>query len=339
MRKFFVLALVLVFALMAVSMVAAQDELGSENNPIQVYFVPSVEAQVIVEGGEVMANALNEATGLHFRVFVPTSYAAAIEAMCAAPESSMGFIPAAGYVIASNRCGVEVELAAVRRGWEVYWTQYVVRRDSDIQVFGDLNGRTWAYPDAGSTSGFVLPSVELADAGITVGEQVEAGGHTQAILAVLNGEADFATTFFSPPVMAGAPWNIGDSPEPYDLNFDETFVGEDGELYVGDIMILDARRNVRETAPDVIEQLKILRLSAPIPNDTMSFSPDFPEDLRAQVTQAIVDFSETDAWRDSIGNEDFYGWTSVVPIDDATYNIIRLAFAMGGLTEEDIFGG
>ncbi len=339
MRKFFVLALVVVFALTAVSMVAAQDDLGSEENPIQVYFVPSVEAQVIVEGGEVMADALNEATGLNFEVFVPTSYAAAIEAMCAAPESSMGFIPAAGYVIANNRCGVEVELAAVRRGWQVYWTQYVVRRDSDIQVFGDLEGRTWAYPDAGSTSGFVLPSVELADAGITPGEQVEAGGHTQAILAVLNGEADFATTFFSPPAMVGAPWNIGDSPEPYDLTIDESYVGEDGELYVGDIMILDARRNVRETAPDVIDQLKVLRLSAPIPNDTMSFSPDFPEELRAQVTQAIVEFSQTETWNESIGNEDFYGWTSVVPIDDSTYDIIRLAFELGGLSEEDVFGG
>jgi hypothetical protein len=38
------------------------------------------------------------------------------------------------------------------------------------------------------------------------------------------------------------------SPEPYDLTVDDTYVGEDGELYVGDIIILDARRNARETA-------------------------------------------------------------------------------------------
>ena len=35
------------------------------------------------------------------------------------------------------------------------------------------------------------------EAGIEVGEIVEAGGHPQAVLAVYNGEVDFATTFFS----------------------------------------------------------------------------------------------------------------------------------------------
>src|SRR5690606_40430306 len=126
-----VVALVVMAALTSFA-VAAQDELGSEGTPIQVYFVPSVEAGVITTGGEVMAQALEEATGLHFEVFVPTSYAATIEAMCAAPDASMGFIPAAGYVLANERCGVDVAAAAVRNGWNVYWTEYIVRRDSDI---------------------------------------------------------------------------------------------------------------------------------------------------------------------------------------------------------------
>ncbi len=61
-------------------------ELGSVEKPIQVLFVLSVDAGVIVSGGEVMANALKQATGLNFEVSVPTSYAATIEAMCAAPK-------------------------------------------------------------------------------------------------------------------------------------------------------------------------------------------------------------------------------------------------------------
>ncbi len=35
--------------------------------------------------------------------------------------------------------------------------------------------------------------------------------------------------------------------------------------------------------PDVVQKVKILALSPAIPNDTLSFSPDFPEDLRAQI--------------------------------------------------------
>lgn len=340
MRKLSILAVLgLVLGVFALPGALAQDALGSEGNPIQVYFVPSVEAQTITTGGEVMAAALEEATGLNFEVFVPTSYAATVEAMCAAPGSSMGFIPAAGYVIANERCGVEVTAAAVRRGWNVYWTAYIVRRDSDIYTFGDLAGRSWAFPDSGSTSGYIVPAVELNEAGIEPGEQVEAGGHNQVVQAVYSGEAEFGTTFFSPAAVPGAPWSIGDNPEPYDLTVDESRIDEEGNLYVGDIRILDARANIRETAPDVVDQVRILRLSEPIPNDTLSFGPDFPDDLQQQILDALYAFAETEGWAQSIGSEDFYGWSGLAPITDADYDPVRAQFEFLGLTEEDVFGG
>jgi phosphonate transport system substrate-binding protein len=259
--------------------------------------------------------------------------------MCAAPDRSIGFIPAAGYVIASNRCGVQVSAAAVRRGWNVYWSAYIVRRDSDIYTYGDLEGRSWAYPDAGSTSGFIVPSVELQAAGITPGEHVEAGGHNQVVQAVYSGEAEFGTTFYSPPLVPGAPWRLGDNPEPYDLSFDESRLDEEGNLFVGDIRILDARANIRDTAPDVVDQVRILRLSDPIPNDTLSFGPDFPEDVKTQILDALYAFAQTEEWATSIGSEDFYGWSGLAPITDADYDPVRLQFEILGLTEEDIFGG
>ena len=337
MKKLFVLVMVMMLVVLGVSSVAAQD-LGSADNPIQVYFVPSVEAQTLVEGGEVLRQALTEATGLEFEVSVPTSYAATIEAMCASPENSMGFIPAAGYVIGNNRCGIQVSAAAVRYGWPVYWAQYLVARDSDIYVLGDLEGKSWAYPDAGSTSGFIVPSVELGAAGIEPGERVEAGGHNQAVLAVYNGEVDFATSFYSPPVMPGAAWDFGDLPEPYDLTVDEAYINDEGRLYVGDIRIMDSRSSVRETAPDIVDKVRILRISAPIPNDTMSFGPDFPEDLRTQILDALVAFSETDAWATSaLGSEDGYSWSTLTPVEDSLFDSVRLQFQILGLTEEDIF--
>src|SRR5687768_7888052 len=104
----------------------AMPAVGSPEHPIKVLFVPSVDANVIVTGGEVMAAALNEATGLTFEVSVPTSYAATIEEMCASPSDTIGFIPAFGYVLANDLCGVDVAFRAVRRGWGVYWTMIVV---------------------------------------------------------------------------------------------------------------------------------------------------------------------------------------------------------------------
>lgn len=337
-RTFAAVFLVLLVALTPFHFVSAQGELGSESNPIQVFFVPSVEASVIVSGGEIMAQALQEATGLYFNVSVPTSYAATVEAMCASPGNSMGFIPAAGYVIANSRCGVEVEAAAVRNGWPVYWAQYIVRRDSDIYTFGDLEGRTWAAPSLTSTSGYVFPLAELTAAGITPGETVEAGGHPQTVLAVLNGEVDFGTTYYSPPITPGQPWRVGDLPEPYDLTVDDVFVNEQG-LFVGEVQVLDAREAVRETAPDVVNQIRILRLSAPIPNDTLSFGPEFPDELRAQIIDALIEFSKTEAWAQSIGNRDFYGWSSIAPVTDSTYDAVRLLIEFQGRSEQDILGG
>ena len=107
---------------------------------------------------------------------------------------------------------------------------------------------------------------------------------------------------------------------------------------MGDVQVLDARANIRETAPDVVQQVRILRLSAPIPNDTLSFGPDFPAELRTSILDALYAFAETEAWSQSIGSEDFYGWSGLAPIDDATYDVVRLQFQLLGLTEQDIFG-
>jgi phosphonate transport system substrate-binding protein len=337
LKKSLSLVVVLVMALLLIPNVSAQDPLGSEGNPIQVYFVPSGEAQTIVEGGEVLAEALKEATGLNFEVLVPTSYAATIEAMCSAPENSMGFIPAAGYVIANNRCGVKVSAAAVRFGWSVYWAQYVVRRDSDIYTLGDLAGKTWGYGDPGSTSGYIVPATELKALGIVPGQEVQTGGHNQTVLAVYNGEVDFGTTFFSPPLTPGAPWAIGDLAEPYDLSVDESYIGEDGELYVGDVRVMDARRSVRETAPDVVDQVRILRVSAPIPNDTLSFGPNFPEDVQQQIVEALFALAQNkEAW-DATALAASYNWTGIAPVDDAAFDGVRGWFDVLGLTEEDFF--
>ncbi|MEL6524361.1 MAG: phosphate/phosphite/phosphonate ABC transporter substrate-binding protein [Chloroflexota bacterium] len=331
--------LIAVLCLLSVSIVGAQDaELGTEENPIQVFFVPSAEAQTLISGGEVLAEALTEATGLSFEVSVPTSYAATIEAMCAAPGTSMGFVPAAGYVIGNARCDLEVEAAAVRFGWNVYWAAYLVGRDSDIYTYGDLEGASWAYPDSGSTSGFIVPSVELQAAGITPGEEIEAGGHGQAVLAVYNGEADFATVYFTPPLTPNTAWAPGDLPEPYDLTIEDSFVNDEGRLFVGDFRILDARSAVAEQAPDVVDSVRILRISDPIPNDTMSFGPDFPEELRMQIFDALVAFSETEAWAESaLGADEGYSWSGLELIDDATFDSVRQQLEVLGLTEEDVF--
>lgn len=312
--------------------------IGSPEHPIKVLFVPSVDANIITTGGEVMAKALNEATGLTFEVTVPTSYAATIEEMCASPADTMAFIPGLGYAIASQLCGVDVAFKAIRFGYPVYWAEYIVARDSDIKTLADLQGKTWGYGDQGSTSGYMVPFVELSKAGITPGDQVQTGGHNQTVTAVYNGEVDFGTTFYSVPLTPeGAPvFSYDDfvagkvTPDMYELPDDvipdcaPDVPGADSKKLLCDgWRVLDARANIRVDAPDVMQKVRILAVSAAIPNDTLSFGPDFPADLRAQIEEALVAFSQTEAWGTSIGSADFYGWSGIAPATDAEYDMVR----------------
>jgi phosphonate transport system substrate-binding protein len=318
---------------------AAYEQIGTKDHPIKVLFVPSVEASVIVSGGKLMSDALNQATGLNFDVKVATSYAATIEEMCASPNDTMGFIPGLGYVLANARCGVDVAFKAVRYGNDWYAAEYVVLRDSNIKSLADLNGKKWAYPDAASTSGFLYPTAQMQKEGVKPGESFAAGGHPQAVLAVLQGKADFATVFFSPPLKPkGEPaWKWGDAPDIPDNLVQDCRVSEDGKkLLCGDWTVLDARQAVRADAPDVIQKVRILALTEQMPNDTISFSPNFPFTLRNQIVDALTAFSKTPDWAKSLGSQDFYGWTGIAPAADADYAPIRAGVAATGYKLEDI---
>jgi phosphonate transport system substrate-binding protein len=310
--------------------------LGSPERPIKVLFVPSVEAAVIVSGGEVMADALEAATGLNFVVSVPTSYAATIEEMCASPDDTIGFIPAQGYVLANQRCGVTVGGTAVRRGLSWYTAMFVVPADSDIQTLEDLAGKTWAIPDFASTSGYLYPYTQLFDMGIEPGEIVETGSHNNAMLAVHNGEVDFGTAFFSPPVVPGRTWQYGIDDAELWRAAGPISINDSGHSVVEGYRVLDARASVVSTAPDIFETTRILALTPQIPNDTVSFGPQFPFPLAQRIMTALIEFTASEACMQSICSQDFYSWTGIESQTDSFYDPVRAALNALGLTEEDI---
>ncbi len=329
-----------------VEVMMEEAELGSEDRPIKVLFVPSVEVDAIVTGGEVLADALEAATGLHYEVSVPTSYAATIEEMCASPDDTIGFIPAQGYVLANNRCGVTVGAAAVRFGLSWYAAQLVVHVDSGIETLEDLEGKTWGIPDFGSTSGYLYPSALLTDLGIETGEIVETGGHSNSMLAVYNQEVDFATAFFSPPLLPDGTWTYGvHDPEIWREAGVSPVRNEEGRTFVaggpseGGYRVLDARASVADTAPDIFDVTRILSLTDQIPNDTVSFGPDFPLGLANDIVAALIEFTATDDCEVSICAEEFYGWTGLEQVSDRFYDPVRGAMESLGISEEDILGG
>ncbi len=316
--------------------------LGSMERPIKILFVPSVDNAAIVTGGELLHQALFDATGYYFTVSVPTSYAATVAELCASPDDTMAFIPGLGYALASQLCGVTVGAKAVRFGLDWYAAQVIVKRDSPYQTLADLNGLKWAYPDGASTSGYLYPQYMFQQAGITVGETVEAGSHDAVVRAVYNGEVEFGTTFWSPPNVDGVSLGVtlgADSllqPDIPEELVPECAVTEDGKkIFCGNYEVRDARRNIRAEAPDVTQMVRILAVTPAIPNDTLSFGPEFPADVKDAILTALFDFATNDP-------EGFaaaflpYSWTSVLPATDAEYDPIRFAIQASGFSLENL---
>ncbi|HEX2155329.1 MAG TPA: phosphate/phosphite/phosphonate ABC transporter substrate-binding protein [Acidimicrobiia bacterium] len=314
----------------------AEPSVGTADDPIQVLFVPSVSADEIVAGGELLSDALGAATGLEFEVQVPASYAATVEEICANPGASIGFIPAQAYILGNELCGMEAALKAERFGYTEYWAQYLVARDSDFQTLEDLNGASWAYPDPGSTSGFLFPSGELQALGVEWGEELEAGSHDGAVRAVYNGETDFGTSFYSPytdlegnGAWDGDPANA-DVPDP-----DSCAINADGEIQCGEFIVQDARRNLREELPDVVQQVRILTVSDPIPNDGVVFGPDFPDEVQEQIVTALTEFAANDPEGFATAFE-AYSWDNLAGTSDADYDSVREIVQTLGITIDDL---
>jgi len=102
------------------------------------------------------------------------------------------------------------------------------------------------------------------------------------------------------------------------------------------MQIRDARSSVLGDYPDVMDKVCILAISDPIPNDTVSFSKDFPADAREKIVQALIDYAATEEGLEVLANDEFYDITGFARVDDSNFDPIRDMINGLGLKEEDI---
>jgi phosphonate transport system substrate-binding protein len=75
----------------------------------------------------------------------------------------------------------------------IYFSDVIVHRDSPFRSFADLRGRSWAFNEPLSWSGYGITRYHLVRLGETngyFGEVVEAGFHEESIRLVARGEVD-----------------------------------------------------------------------------------------------------------------------------------------------------
>jgi len=100
------------------------------------------------------------------------------------------------YIVAAEIAEAEAFAAGVRKGETNanYFTYFVVPKDSQLNTLIDTKGKILALNNIGSTSGDLIPQVELLKKNISVKNDFKnvfyAGSHDACLLSVLNGHAD-----------------------------------------------------------------------------------------------------------------------------------------------------
>ena len=126
-----------------------------------------------------------------------TDYNAAVEAMRAG-RAHIAWYGGKTYVKASEIADAEAFAAGVRPGEKDagYYTYFVVRDDSEIKNFKDIKGKVLSLNSIGSTSGDLIPQVELTKINLSIKNENDfknvfyAGSHDACLLAVLNKKSD-----------------------------------------------------------------------------------------------------------------------------------------------------
>jgi phosphonate transport system substrate-binding protein len=305
--------------------------LGAAERPVQLLFPPVTSGAVIMQRGEVLAEALRAVTGLEFAVGVADSEAALVELLCAAPGDVIAFVSAAAYTVAGEQCDAQAGLVAVREDGLTWQAGMIVIRPGGAEELADLDGLRWAVADTRSLPNYLFFRARMAEAGIEPGEVINAPEETSALLALRDGAADFTAAAFVPPIMPrGGEWVYGETdPEEWRLlgiaptRSPIGYVLVAAEPEFGGYRLRDARARLFDTTPDIFDVTRILALSEPIPNDTVVLSAKFPSDLAQQTLATITDFAASEACQVSLCSADFFGWAGLEPADDADYDPIR----------------
>jgi len=144
---------------------------------------------------KVLAGALQRALGCPVKLIIVEDYPAEVLAMRNKKLEIAEFGPL-GFVFASQRANAQAvaSFADAKGHLTFYRAQIWVPQDSTIKTVADLKGHSLALSEPGSTSGDAFPRYALRKAGVKESQLKlnYAGGHPEALLALVHGKVDAA---------------------------------------------------------------------------------------------------------------------------------------------------
>ena len=241
-------------------------------------------ADITRRWGPILAQ-LEKDLGVKVKSVTATDYRGTIEAL-KFKKAEVGHLGPKSYVEASNNNYANVEPVAqlqLANGSLGYRSCLIVHSDSDLFSPEDMAGKTFAFNDPNSTSGYLVPSAFfMTEMGMDPKKYFSkvtfSGSHEASILAVANKKAEIAST------------NLPDLQQ----------LTREGKVPRG--------------------TLRVIWVSKLIPNDPVVVRKDMPASLRSAIQESLTTmkarkpeaFKEIGAW---VGN--------FVPADDGKYQVIR----------------
>ncbi|MGZ3441292.1 MAG: phosphonate ABC transporter, permease protein PhnE, partial [Polyangia bacterium] len=267
-------------------------------------FFPAENAQELQATAAELARALSDRIHLPVRAYVALDYTALVEAMRSG-QVQFGWLTPAPLVLAERLFGADILLTQVRGGSPTYFGAVVVRQDSPITDVSQLRGKTIAWVDPQSTSGYVIPRYLLIQRGLDprrfFRQQVFAGGHDSAVFAVQSGQVDAASVWADPPAQGTGAWT--------------RFAGA-------------------HAGPG----LRPILYTPPVPSDAVAVDPRFERAhplLVGTVRAALVALGQSDDGRAILRR--LNGTDGFVPADPRQYDLVRTAFAATRATTKTTF--
>ena len=172
------------------------------------------EFRIGILGGENAQDRLNsysclqeytsEMLGVETKLFAPADYNGVIQGLLGG-TLDMAWLGASSYAATYLQDPEAVEPVLVKvnvDGSIGYHSIGFARKDANIASLEDMKGKVFGFGDPNSTSGYLIPSIEIPqttgasmESGDYFGEVKFTGGHEQTIVAVFNGDIDGGVTW------------------------------------------------------------------------------------------------------------------------------------------------
>ena len=194
--------LALAGAVAAVALAGAAQAEEAKIEEFRIGLLGGENAQDRLRSNECLREKTEELLGVPTKMFAPADYNGVIEGLLGG-NLDLAWLGASAYakIYMTDPEAVEPVLIKVNAdGSTGYYAVGFARADSGIDSLQDMKGQSFAFNDPNSTSGYLIPAVEIPQIlGMPMeeffGEVTFTGGHEQSIVAVYNGDVDASVTW------------------------------------------------------------------------------------------------------------------------------------------------